>query len=46
MEMHSAPVNLCGAVTIAEVRTLLKEWIQSSPGKILFEANMFSHACM
>ncbi|XP_052102079.1 DNA repair protein REV1-like isoform X1 [Mytilus californianus] len=24
------PVNLCGAVTITEVRTLLKEWIQTS----------------
>lgn len=31
IEMDTAPVNLCGAVTIAEVRSLLKEWIQSSP---------------
>lgn len=46
MEMDTAPVNLCGAVTIAEVRSLLKEWIQSSPGKLLLEAKMFFHACM
>lgn len=26
-------VNLCGAVTITEVRALLKEWIQTSNGK-------------
>lgn len=26
-------VNLCGAVTITEVRALLKEWINSSPGR-------------
>ncbi|XP_062595150.1 DNA repair protein REV1-like [Saccostrea cucullata] len=30
-ESEDTPVNLCGAVTIAEVRSLLKEWIQSSP---------------
>ena len=28
-------VNLCGAVAIEEVRSLLKEWIQSSEGNLL-----------
>ena len=28
-------VNLCGAVAIEEVRSLLKEWIQSSQGNLL-----------
>lgn len=46
IEMDTAPVNLCGAVTIAEVRSLLKEWIQSSPGRILLEAQIFSHIFM
>lgn len=46
METDTALVNLCGAVTIAEVRSLLKEWIKSSPGKILLEAKMFSHTCL
>ncbi|XP_061163999.1 DNA repair protein REV1-like [Saccostrea echinata] len=31
LESKETRVNLCGAVTIAEVRSLLKEWIHSSP---------------
>lgn len=31
-EATPVSVNLCGAVAIAEVRSLLREWIQSSPG--------------
>lgn len=27
-------VNLCGAVTLQDVRKLLKEWITSTPGKV------------
>jgi hypothetical protein len=29
-------VNLCGAVTLQDVRHLLKEWIHSTPGNIWF----------
>ena len=28
------PVSLCGAVTLTEVKALMKEWITSSPCKI------------
>ena len=37
LEKSSDKVNLCGAVTLSEVKDLIREWISSCEGETLIE---------